>query len=67
MKAKVVKPKIYPYLGINTMTKQIVLFSGPRAGMTVNYQTRELEWVQYYDTWCEEDFTPFDGQILLEN
>ena len=64
--ANEVKLKKYPYLGIKTMPERVVLFSGPKKGMTVNYETGTFVG-EYSESWCEEDFTLFDGQVLLEN
>ena len=70
MKSVIINTEIkreYPYLGINT-DDLVVLFTQERTGFVVNRKTYCVFSIGYFnDTWNEESFTLFTGEIKLSN
>lgn len=55
----------YPYLGISK-NENIVLFIFPRQGTCISSKKGHYLG-EYCETWVEEEFKPYEGEIVLSN
>ena len=58
--------KKYPYIGINPEKDLIVLFSSTGTGAII-YSTNENLIGVSYDTFNENDYKLFQGEVILKN
>ncbi len=56
--------KEYPYIGI-TLENTVVLFTIFKTGVCLSSNAWSVG--KYSDTWQEENFKPFEGEIVLSN
>lgn len=64
------KEQEYPYIGVCMQSgiPEYVLFANPKCGTTLNLNKYKQWNVGYYcETWREEWFIPFTGEIVMSN
>lgn len=57
----------YPYLGICAQQEVIVFFTAPGKGMMIHSDDGLHVIGEYRANWLEDNFTKFDGQVILQN
>jgi hypothetical protein len=61
------KQSKYPYIGIYKDNNVMVLFTSERTGVCVFSLSKLSPLGEYYESWAEEEFNRYDGEVILSN
>lgn len=64
--SKLIFPREYPYIGIDSYGNNIVLFTQPQTGIALKHVTSRFT-LKISSSWAEELFIPFTGQLTIKS